>query len=122
MNEEWTEGQKQDCERKACWRLMEKLGKELPKLKICLCADSLYAYERFFGECKKRDWRYILRNKEGSIPSIAGEYEKLGKQKKNKQTAALKDGEGWYDYVTDIDYNKHRINLKEYVESRGAGV
>jgi len=57
------EAEKQDCERKACWRLMEKLKKEFPHLNICLCADSLYACERFFKECRDRGWHYILRFK-----------------------------------------------------------
>lgn len=47
-NEEGKEMEKQDCERKACWRLMEKLKKAFPRLPICLCGDSLYACEGFF--------------------------------------------------------------------------
>ncbi|KAI4446751.1 hypothetical protein C823_001269 [Eubacterium plexicaudatum ASF492] len=41
------EAEKQDCELKACYRLMERLKKEFPKLPVCLCADSLYACENF---------------------------------------------------------------------------
>lgn len=47
-NEKVKEMEKQDCERKACWRLMEKLKKAFPRLPICLCGDSLYACEGFF--------------------------------------------------------------------------
>ncbi len=115
-NEEGEEGQKQDCERKACWRLMEKIKKEYPHLNICLCADSLYACERFFEECKRRNWRYILRYKEGSIPTIAGEYKELRRMEKNYQEEVSENGKSWYDYVTDIDYNGHKINMVEYGE------
>ena len=45
------EMEKQDCERKAGVRLMEKLKKQFPRLNICLCADSLYACEPFFRKC-----------------------------------------------------------------------
>lgn len=45
---------KQDCERKACMRLMEKLKKEFPMLPIYLCGDSLYACEAFFQNCRVR--------------------------------------------------------------------
>ena len=38
------EYQKQDCERKASIRLMERLKKAFPRLPICMSGDSLYAY------------------------------------------------------------------------------
>ncbi len=84
-NEDGKETGKQDCERKACWRLMEKVKKAFPRLDICFCGDSLYACERFFETCEKEKWRYILCFKEGSIPTIAGEYRELKKVEKNYQ-------------------------------------
>jgi len=108
------EAEKQDCERKACWRLMEKLKKAFPHLNICLCADSLYACERFFKECRERGWHYILRFKEGGIPYVAEEYRQLRKTGKNY----MEKGACWYDYVTDIDYNGYKINLAEYGEKK----
>ena len=47
-NTDGEEAEKQDCERKACYRLMERFKKEFPRLPACLCADSLYACESFF--------------------------------------------------------------------------
>ena len=117
-NEDGKEMTKQDCERKACWRLMEKLKKAFPRLPICLCGDSLYACEGFFERCVRKNWRYILRYKEGSIPSIAGEYRKLKRLEKNYQERIWETGKNWYDYVTDIDYKGYKVNLAEYVESR----
>ncbi len=52
-NEDGEETGKQDCDRKACWRLMEKIKKAFPRLDICFCGDSLYACERFFEACEK---------------------------------------------------------------------
>lgn len=112
------EAGKQDCERKACWRLMERLKKEFPRLNICICADSLYACERFFRECGDKNWRYILRFKEGSIPTAADEYGRLKKITGNCQERILEDGKAWYDYVEGIDYNGYKINLAEYREER----
>lgn len=112
-NEEGKEMEKQDCERKACWRLMEKLKKAFPRLPICLCGDSLYACEGFFERCKGKNWRY----KEGSIPGIGEEYRELKEMEKNYQERETQTGKEWYDYVTDIDYKGHQVNLAEYGES-----
>ena len=117
-NEDGDESGKQDCERKACRRLMEKLKQEFPHLPICLSADSLYAYEGFFEECKKKGWRYILRYKEGSIPGIAEEYRALKEGEGNRRESVSENGKSWYDYVRDIDYNGYRITLVEYGEIR----
>lgn len=70
VENEGTEAEKQDCERKACWRLFKKLKKEFPRLLLCICGDSLYACENFFKECKGKHWHYLLRFKKGSIPSV----------------------------------------------------
>ena len=117
-NEDGKEMKKQDCERKACWRLMEKLKKAFPRLPICLCGDSLYACEGFFKRCKGKNWKYILRYKEGSIPTIGTEYRKLKGIEKNYQERKSGTGKEWYDYVTEIDYKGYKVNLAEYGEYR----
>lgn len=115
-NEDGKETEKQDCERKACWRLMKKIKKAFPHLNICFCGDSLYACEKFFKTCEKEKWHYILRFKEGSIPGIAREYRELKETEKNRQEHIWENRKEWYDYVTDIDYNGHKVNLAEYGE------
>lgn len=117
-NEDGKEQDKQDCERKACRRLMEKLKKAFPRLPVCLCGDSLYACEGFFERCKEKNWNYILRYKEGSIPPIGMEYRELKELQKNYQEHERETVKKWYDYVTDIDYKGHKVNLAEYGESR----
>ena len=82
-NENGEEGEKQDCERKACWRLIERLKEKFPMLPVCISADSLFACERFFQECENKKWHYILRFKDGSIPTIAAEYKNLKETEKN---------------------------------------
>ncbi len=117
-NTDGRETEKQDCERKACYRLMERFKKEFPGLPACFCADSLYACENFFKKCRDSGWHYILRYKEGSIPTIAQEYQKLKKTEGNCRKQELCDGACWHGFVTDIDYNGYKVNIVEYVEER----
>ena len=117
-NVDMSETGKQDCERKACWRLMKKLKKAFPHLKVCLSADSLYACKRFFKECAQNNWHYILRFKEGSIPTIGEEYRSLKEMQQNGYKEVRGEAECRYDYVTGIDYKGNKINLVEYEEER----
>lgn len=112
------EAEKQDCERNACYRLMGRLKKEFPRLPVCFCADSLYACEKIFAMCHDSGWHYILRFKEGSIPTVAEEYRSLKKTEKNCRKQPLSDGAGWYDFVTGIDYYGYKLNIAEYREER----
>lgn len=99
---------KQDCELKAFSRLTERLKKEYPRLPICILGDSLYACKRVFDTCKEYRWRYILRFKEGSIPSVAKEFNILKKLESKKENG--------FNYVNEIDYDDKKINVAEYVE------
>ena len=127
------ESEKQDCERKAFYRLIRRLREQFPMLPICVCGDSLYACGPFFAECGARGCRYLLRFKEGSIPSIYGEYQKLRELEGNRQEETYripekKPGKGnvkkgwkektvWHDYVTGIAYEGHAVNFIENGES-----
>ena len=110
IENEKREVDKQDCEQEGAKRLMERLKQEFPMLQICICGDSLYASEGFFKECRRKKWKYILRYKEGSIPSINQEYQALKRREKNR----MEEAEGAYDYVTGIDYRGESINVAEY--------
>lgn len=99
---------KQDCELKAFSRLAERLKKEYPRLPICMLGDSLYACNRVFDICKEYRWRYILRFKEGSIPSIAEEFNILKKIESKEEKG--------FNFVNEIDYGDKKINVAEYVE------
>lgn len=68
---------KQDCELNSFRHLAETLKKEYPRLPVCLLADSLYANETVFEICRKNKWDYLIRYKEGSIPSIMEEYREI---------------------------------------------
>lgn len=66
-----------DCETKAFKRLAARLKKEYPRLKICVLADSLYASEPVFKCIKDNGWHFLIRYKDGSIPSVAEEYRSI---------------------------------------------
>ena len=109
------EYKKQDCERKASTRLLERLKKAFPRLPICISGDSLYAYEGFFQNSINNGWRFLVRFKEGSIPSVQGEFESLRQLQKN----ACKQGNCDYDFVTDIDYKGILLNYVHCTENDG---
>jgi hypothetical protein len=100
--------EKQDCELKAFSRLAKRLKKEYPRLPICILGDSLYACNNVFELCKEYKWKYILRFKEGSIPSIAEEFNILKNIESNEENG--------FNFVNDIDYKENKINAAEYVE------
>ena len=109
---------KQDCELKAFYRLAKKLKHHFPRLPICLGMDSLYACAPVFELCKEYDWRYIIRFKDGSIPTVAEEFHVL-KNMEPKQVWSQTEGSitKTYRYVTDIPYQTYKLNVAEYEQS-----
>ena len=99
---------KQDCETKAFQRLAVKLKKAFPRLPICVMGDSLYASEKVFQICDDNQWKYLIRFKDGSIPSVASEFHLL----KDREVENQKDGARW---VNGISYNKRMVNVMEFV-------
>ena len=69
-------------------------------------------------KCQEKGWHYILRYKQGSIPTIAAEYKKLRKIEKNLREENFQNGMCWYDFVMGIDYNGYKINIVEYAEEK----
>lgn len=103
------EEEKQDCERKAFVRLAQKLRKEYPRLKILLSGDALYACKPVMDICKENGWRYMIRFKEGAIPTLYREYETVV-EKNNESNKAN------YEFVTGLDYQEEKVNIIKYVE------
>lgn len=101
---------KQDCEIKAFKRLAERIKKDFPRLPIILLGDSLYAGEPVFDICRDNKWGYIIRYKEGSIPSIMQEYDAIPEKGYGKR--------GKTEYVNEIGYKKHNINVLKFEEKQ----
>ena len=117
--------EKQDCELNAFKRLEKRLKKEYKRLPICILADSLYANKSVFEICKNNRWQYIIRFKEGSIKSVAEEFNVISKLEDNNDNIVtnqkvdkinnkevIKDTK--YIYVNSIDYDKFKLNEVEY--------
>lgn len=99
---------KQDCEIKAFCRLAEKMKKRYPRLPMLLLGDSLYASEPVMEICEEYGWDYLLRFKDGSIPSIAEEYQAISEKGKT----------GSAEFVNGIDYKGHFVNVLRYEERK----
>ena len=98
---------KQDCEINAFKRLAEKIKKEYPRLKIIIGADALYASKSVIDICKGNKWKYIIRFKEGKIPTLYEEF-KTVVEKNNESNKAN------YEYVTNLDYRGEKLNIIKY--------
>jgi len=130
---------KQDCEIKAFYRLADKLKQAFPRLPICITADSLYANQQVFEKCQVNNWRFILRFKEGSIPSLYNKFcqasTKVGHSfrifiKKDSYTISANEDvtpideiyDGFikfeYTYANDLHYEGYSINMVECKDSR----
>lgn len=105
------EEEKQDCERKAFARLAKKLKKEYPRLKILLSGDALYACKPVMDICKENGWKYMIRFKEGAIPTLYREYETVV-EKNNESNKAN------YEFVTGLDYQEEKVNIIKYIEAK----
>ena len=102
---------KQDCEINAFKRIAEKIKKEYPRLKIIISGDALYANKPVMDICKEKGWKYIIRFKEGAIPSLYKEYEtvvKIANESKIKN----------YEYVTKLEYEESKTNIIKYREEK----
>ena len=102
---------KQDCELKAFKRLVEKIKNQFPRLKILIAGDALYANKTVIEICKEYGWKYIIRFKEGAIPTLYEEYTKIV-EKDNESKKAN------YEFVTKIDYQDNKVNIIKYTEEK----
>lgn len=123
---------KQDCEMTTFKRLAATVKKEYPRLPICLLADSLYASESVFEICRQNKWEYLIRYKEGSIPSIMEEYreivgmgeaeeKQLEKEEIYRRKPTLKQ-KLEIKWVNGIEYRNHPIHVLELKEERAGKV
>ena len=102
---------KQDCEINAFKRLAKKIKKEYPKLKIIIGADALYASKSVIDICEENEWKYIIRLKEGKIPTLYNEFKTIV-AKENESNKAN------YEYVTNLEYQEEKVNIIKYVDTK----
>ena len=102
---------KQDCETNAFKRLAVKIKKEYPRLKILLSGDALYASKPVIDICSEYGWKYIIRLKEGAIPTLYEEFKTVVKRENETQKEN-------YECATDLDYRESKINVVRYTETK----
>lgn len=68
---------KQDCELKASYRLLNKIKNRFPKLPIIIGGDALYLGRPFLELCDSLKFDYIIRYKENDAPSIKRNFDEI---------------------------------------------
>ena len=101
---------KQDCELKAAYRLLDKIKNRFPKLPIIIGGDALYLGKPFLELCDSLNFDYIIRYKETDAPSIKRNFDEI-KIKENN-----------FEYQNEIifgelkDKNFYTVNVISYNE------
>lgn len=93
---------KQDCELKASYRLLEKIKKRFPKLPIIIGGDALYIGKPFLKLCNKYKFEYIIRYKEDSASTIKKDFDNFNIADEN------------YKYQNGIIYGEPDENKQYY--------
>ena len=93
---------KQDCELKASYRLLEKIKKRFPKLPIIIGGDALYIGKPFLKLCDKYKFEYIIRYKEDSASTIKKDFDNFNITDEN------------YKYQNGIIYGEPDENKQYY--------
>ena len=68
---------KQDCELKASYRLLNKIKNRFPKLPIIIGGDALYLGRPFLELCDSLKFDYIIRYKETDAPTIKRNFDEI---------------------------------------------
>jgi hypothetical protein len=91
--EGWTPETKQDCEKKAFYRLAEQLHQAFPRTPLCLLMDALYLDQGVLAQCSRYGWTFLITFKSGSMPAVWQEAQRLLALKpQNRRTRTLPDG------------------------------
>jgi hypothetical protein len=61
---------KQDCEKKAFYRLAKRLKALYPQTPFCLLFDALYADRNVMRTCHLKDWKYFITFKPTDMPAL----------------------------------------------------
>ncbi|RLC00128.1 MAG: hypothetical protein DRI57_32710 [Deltaproteobacteria bacterium] len=126
LGTEWVENpggdyDKQDCELKAFARLAKKLGKDFPRLPICVVADGLYPNQTFFRICEDQGWAWIVTFRDGNLPTVWEDVVGLQKitEKNMRQDVIFRRDRTIlraYEWINNIDYHGFELNWFECVE------
>jgi len=112
-----TEEEKQDCELAASYRLLKKIKKAYPQLRICLLADGLYAVEPIIQLCKDFKWKYLITLKKKRLKQVYREFESLQElEPENVKELEDEKVKQTFRWSNQIDYKDHFLNVVECKE------
>jgi len=97
---------KQDCELRAFYRLVERLKRAFPHLRIMLLLDGLFACGPVMDRCRAYGWQFMIVLQEGSLPQVWEEYQGLRKLLGAEERLSQRwgDREQSFELVNDIEY------------------
>ena len=87
---------------------MGKIKGAFQRLPIILLADSLYASGSVIDICRDNGREFLIRYKDGNIPSIAEEYGLIPEKR----------AAGHAEFVNGIDYNGKPVNVLRFWEAK----
>lgn len=118
---------KQDCELKACYRLMHRLKARFPRLRLCLALDGLYAGGPTFSLCERYQWKYVVVLQEADIPYINTEFAVLSKRESSQHVRfetgvqfEIKQDLRWVNDIAyvDSDNTQHTVAVIQCLETK----
>jgi hypothetical protein len=100
---------KQDCERKAFYRLEKILKKRFGRANICLLMDGLYATQQVFTICNRNNWSYMISLKEGSLPLLWKEAQRQLARHPNNVATHIDDNQSvqTINWVHNLEHEGH---------------
>lgn len=98
--------EKQDCELRAFYRLVERLYKAFPRLPILLLLDGLYPVGPVMQVCRTKRWEFMIVLQDGSLPQVWEEYRGLVKLLDSEDRHAMCWGNRGqrFHWVNDLEY------------------
>jgi len=109
--------EKQDCERRAFYRLAERLRSAFPRLPIMLLLDGLYPTGPAMEVCTKYRWQFMIVLQDGSLPQVWEEYRGLVRllEPEERYRMIWGDREQCFHWVNAIDYEYEREGRKRSI-------
>lgn len=117
---------KQNCEIKAGYKLIEKVKKYFPQLNICILADGLYLNQKIIKKCEEYNWKYFITFKEGKASALHTDYEYSKKiNPNNKKVEIIQYGKNFekelarqYYWQNQLDFTSGKVNIIECIENK----
>ena len=82
---------------------------DVQKLPIIAAGDALYSKVSVLDVCKENSWKYIIRFKKGTIPSLFEDFEEIVELENETPIPG-------YELARNMEYKGHKMNIVRYKE------